>query len=104
MDDPRTLQLLERHLDLLPPSKQPLARWLCEDGALSATRLPGKLRQRFMAVLPSGAQGPNAPKLLLRELVLELLSQHRREIAKRERGGGNQHRPLAPVLVRLRRS
>lgn len=103
MDSPRALQLLERHLDLLPQSKQPLARWLCGEGALSATRLPGKLRQRFMGQIPSGAQGPNAPKLILRELVLELLSQHRREIARRERVSGSRHSPLVPVLVRSRR-
>jgi hypothetical protein len=102
MGEPNALQLLERHLDLLPQEKQPLARWLCEGGA-SSTRLPGKLRQRFSQVISSNAQGPDAPKRLLRELVLELLSQHRREIARRERVGGNRRSPLGPVLAWSRR-
>jgi hypothetical protein len=102
MSELSALRLLERHLDLLPTEKQPLAQWLCEGGA-SADRLPGKLRQRFWHVLPI-AQGSDEPKRLLRNLVLELLSQHRLEIVRRERIGSTRRQPLGPVLAWSRRS
>ena len=103
MTERTALQLLERHLDLLPPEKQSLARWLCE-GGLSSARLPEKLRQRVWHVLPSGDQGTDWQKRVLRELVLDLLSNHRREIARRERVGGSRRSPLGPILVWTRRT
>ena len=101
MSEPSSLQLLERHLDLLPSEKQPLARWLCEGGA-ARTRFPGNFRRRFWRVLPVGIYGPDGPKRLVRELVLELLAKHRREIARRERVGASRRKPLGPVVVRSR--
>jgi len=99
MAEASALQLLERHLDLLPSDKQSLARWLCEGGH-TATRLPGRLRHRYANSVPSSAE---TPKRLLRELVLELLSQHRREIARRERLKSDRRTPLGPVLAWSRR-
>lgn len=95
----RALQLLERHLDLLPSSKRPLARWLCEEGALRGAPLPGSLRRRYSDLLPNGIRGPGLVDRLLREFVLELLSQHRLEIARRERVGSDRRIPLGPTIV-----
>src|SRR5437588_12969055 len=99
MSEPSSLQLLERHLDLLPSEKQPLARWLCEGGA-ARTRFPGNFRQRFWRVLPVGIYGPDGPKRLVRELVLERLAKHRREVGKRRRVGAGSCKPVDHVVER----
>ena len=87
----RNLELLTRHLDLLPADKQPLARWLCEDWAKSPKRLPAKLCRRYWQIYPFQLGSASAPERLVRELVLELLSNHRRVITRRERVGANRN-------------
>ena len=86
----RNLELLTKHLDLLPAGKQPLARWLCEYWAKSPRRLPSTLCRRYWQMYPFKLTSASAPERLIRELVLELLSLHRREVSRRERVGANR--------------
>jgi hypothetical protein len=96
MASARNLELLGKHLDLLPPVKQPLARWLCEDWANSKKRLPGALRRKYWQLYPFELASSTAPERLLRELVLELLSQHRGLVLRRQRVGANRKTGLGP--------
>ena len=40
------LQMLDKHLDLLPLKKQIVAIWLCEEWRINGTKLPRQVRSR----------------------------------------------------------
>lgn len=92
----RNLELLGKHLDLLPPVKQPLARWLCEGWAGSKKRVPGALCTKYWQLYPFKLSSPTAPERLLRELVLELLSQNRVLVSRRQRVRADRKTGLGP--------
>src|SRR5260221_14336513 len=96
MTTARNLALLSKHLDLLPPVKQPLAGWLCEDWSKSAKRGPGAFRKKYGQLYPFQLSSSEAPEGLLRELVLELLSTHLGLVSRRERVGANRRTRLGP--------
>lgn len=92
----RSLELLEKHLDLLPPEKQGVGRWLCEEWRGGESKLPRQLRQRIHPYFAYNLSAPDAPAWLVRELSLELLAGNKVAIAHRNRVGASRRLPLGP--------
>jgi hypothetical protein len=92
----RNLELLEKHLDLLPPEKQSVARWLCEEWRGGESKLPRQLRQRIWRHFAYDLSAPDSPAWLARELSLQLLAGNKVAIARRIRVGASRRLPLGP--------
>ena len=92
----RNLDLLEKHLDLLPPEKQSIARWLSEEWRGGDSKLPRQLRLRIANYFNYNLALPDAPNWLLRELSLELLASGKSSIARRSRVGASRRVPAGP--------
>ena len=92
----RSIEILEKHLDLLPVEKQSIARWLCESWRGTSAKLPRQLRHRITHLFALNLSSPDAPALLLRELTLELLATNKAAIAQRSRTGASRHVPNRP--------
>jgi len=92
----RNLALLDKHLDLLPPEKQAVARWLCEEWRGGDSKLPRQLRIRIANYFSYNLTLPDAPNWLLRELSLELLASRKSDIARRDRVGASRRTPIGP--------
>ena len=86
--DSRSLNLLIKHKDLLAPDKQAVARWLCESWHQDRGAIPSWLRQRYWQTFPFSLEIADAPERMVRELVLDLLSNHKHQISDRDRGAG----------------
>ena len=86
--DARSLELLALHGDLLPPDKRSVARWLCESWAVEPSPVPSWLRQKYWRSFPFSLHSADAPERMLRDLVLELLSQHKQQVLARGRADG----------------
>ena len=95
----RNLELIKKHLDLLPSEKQSIARWLSEEWRGGDIKLPRQLRFRIANYYNYDLTLPDAPNWLLRELSLELLATNKFSIARRNRLGANRHIPLGPKSV-----
>ena len=90
----RNLKLLDRHLDLLPVEKQPIARWLCESWRGGEDRIPRQLRYRITKLFSYNLTLSDAPDWLPRELSLELLASNKSLIARRTRIGVTRRAPV----------
>jgi len=94
----RRLSFLSRHKDLLSPQKQAVARWLLEEWAPFGQSIPRQLRRRVWELFPYDLTDSSAGERVLRDLVLELLSHHKLQIADRTRakssGGSRRGRRL----------
>lgn len=95
----RNLQILQKHLDLLPAEKQGVARWLCEEWRGGTSKLPRQLRFRIVNHFNYNLSLPDAPNWLLRELSLELLASSKVAIARRNRVGASRSAPIGPRLL-----
>jgi hypothetical protein len=92
----RNLEILEKHLDLLPIEKQGVARWLCEEWRGGNAKLPRQLRSRISRHFAHNLSLPDAPIWLLRELSLELLASSKSAMVRRGRDGASRAHPNAP--------
>ena len=81
----RSLELLSLHGDLLPTDKRAVARWLCESWSVEPSPVPSWLRNRYWQHFTFSLNAPDAPERMVRELVLELLSQHKAQVLARSR-------------------
>ena len=82
-----SLQILSQNLHLLSQGKQQVGRWLCDEWACTGASAPRWL-QRLLKNAPDVVMGSlSRPEVLFRDLVLELLSQHRSELVRRRRDG-----------------
>lgn len=84
----KSLALISQHSDLLSADKQAVARWLCEEWAQSPSSAPKWLQRRFRQTFSFPLHNNDAPQKMLKDLTLELLSQHRDELADRARRSG----------------
>ena len=89
------LELLRRHLDLVPKTRLPLARWMCESWQ-PGVRVPRWLDRVSRQAFAFSLNAPDAAEQALREMVLALLSTHRVVIARRNRTGALDGLPLGP--------
>jgi hypothetical protein len=92
----RSLEFLEKHLDLLPLEKQGIARWLCEEWRGGDSKLPRQLRNRVWRHFSYDLSLPDASEWLVRELSLELLAGSKVAIARRNRVGASRQLPSGP--------
>jgi hypothetical protein len=92
----RNLDILEKHLDLLPVEKQGVARWLCEEWRGGDAKLPRQLRSRISRHFAHNLSLPDAPSWLLRELSLELLASSKPDMVRRSRIGAGRANPNTP--------
>jgi hypothetical protein len=86
--DARSLELLALHGDLLSPDKHAVARWLCESWAVEPSPVPSWLRHKYWQLFPFRLDTADAPERMARDLVLELLSQHKQQVLAHGRAEG----------------
>lgn len=92
------IKFLDEHLDLLPNAKAELARWLCTLGLEEGAKIPIKLRHLLhgeIVLTNDDRELENATQTL----ILELLKDHKKDIANRRRVGANRHKPARPIGI-----
>jgi hypothetical protein len=95
------LDLLRQHQDLLAAEKQVVARWLCEEWNLGTATAPKWLQRRCWQLFSFPLDLADSPEKMARDLTIELLSVHKKEILARARANkalnatGGRGRPPA---------
>ena len=98
------LELLSQNLHLFTPGKQHVARWLCDDWSRNGGGAPRWLERALKGARDVPVGSLRRPEALLRDLSLELLSQHRAEVLRRRRVGAERGVPLGPRSVAIAHS
>jgi hypothetical protein len=79
------MKILCRNADLLSVEKQAVSRWICEEWFDNKGKAPKWLQHRYCNLFHFDLNSEDAPQMLARTLVLELLSKHKKLIAERRK-------------------